>query len=58
MLESDRYFDSQPDQKALALQLYASVKHLPILSPHGHVNPALFSQPVSAGLVPTGWRDC
>ena len=45
MLPEDRYFDPQPDQKALAQQLYAIVRDMPILSPHGHVDPMLFSQP-------------
>jgi len=45
MLPEDRYFDPQPDQKFLAQQLYAIVRDMPILSPHGHVDPALFSQP-------------
>ena len=44
MLRQDRYFDPQPDQKALAMQLYSQVREMPIISPHGHVDPALFSQ--------------
>jgi glucuronate isomerase len=44
MLSKDRYFDPNPDQKALAIRLYELVRSLPIVSPHGHVDPAIFSQ--------------
>ena len=43
MLTSDRFFDPNPAQKAAALELYALISDLPIVSPHGHVDPALFS---------------
>ena len=45
MLSPDRLFDPEPQQKAIALDLYAGIKDLPIVSPHGHVDPALFSTP-------------
>lgn len=45
MLSPDRFFDPEPQQKAIALDLYAGIKDLPIVSPHGHVDPALFSTP-------------
>ena len=45
MLQPDRFFDPDPHQKAIALALYARIKDLPIVSPHGHVDPALFSTP-------------
>jgi glucuronate isomerase len=41
----DRYFDPDPQQKAAALDLYALIQHLPIVSPHGHVDPRLFATP-------------
>ncbi len=41
----DRYFDPEPTQKQIALELYASVAGLPLICPHGHVNPRLFSEP-------------
>lgn len=44
-LDPDRFFDLQPAQRALARELYASVAALPIISPHGHVDPALFVDP-------------
>jgi glucuronate isomerase len=45
MLAPDRLFDPDPAQKAAALELYALARDLPIISPHGHVDPALFSDP-------------
>jgi glucuronate isomerase len=44
-LSPDRCFDSDPAQRKLAHQIYATVKDLPIVSPHGHVPPALLSDP-------------
>jgi glucuronate isomerase len=44
-LAQDRLFDPEPVQKAAALELYALVQDLPIVSPHGHVDPSLFSDP-------------
>lgn len=42
MLSPDRYFDPNPQQRQAALDLYSMVKDLPIVSPHGHVDPTLF----------------
>ncbi len=44
-LPEDRYFDPNPQQKAVALRLYHSVKDLPLLCPHGHVDPRMFADP-------------
>ena len=41
-MRQDRFFSPDPAQKALALNLYEQVKDLPIVSPHGHVDPKLF----------------
>jgi glucuronate isomerase len=41
-LDPDRYFDPEPGQRAIARQLYQNVASLPIISPHGHVDPNLF----------------
>ena len=41
----DRYFSIDPAQKAAARDLYASVKDLPLICPHGHVDPRLFADP-------------
>lgn len=44
-LPQDRYFDPDPAQKQLALALYRSLADLPLVCPHGHVDPRLFSDP-------------
>jgi glucuronate isomerase len=44
-LDPDRCFDSDPARRAIARDLYTRVKDLPIISPHGHVDPALLSNP-------------
>jgi glucuronate isomerase len=44
MLADDRYFDPNPTHKKLAMGLYELVRDAPIISPHGHVDPGLFSQ--------------
>lgn len=43
MLQDDRYFDPEPSQKKAAIGLYDMVRDAPIVSPHGHVNPAIFA---------------
>lgn len=45
ILPEDRLFSPEPRQKSAALELYHQVRDLPIYSPHGHVSPALFSDP-------------
>lgn len=42
-LPDDRYFDPNPQQKEIAQRLYASVADLPLVCPHGHVDPRLFA---------------
>jgi glucuronate isomerase len=42
-LPEDRYFDPDPAQRRFAMELYKSVAHLPIISPHGHVDPRLLA---------------
>jgi glucuronate isomerase len=39
----DRLFPSDPTVRAIAQRLYAVVRDLPILSPHGHTDPSWFS---------------
>ncbi|MBN2004912.1 MAG: glucuronate isomerase [Anaerolineae bacterium] len=41
-LHPDRFFDPDPAQRAVAHDLYTSVAALPLVCPHGHVNPHLF----------------
>jgi glucuronate isomerase len=40
ILHEDRLFSSDPVQRAIARRLYAEVAALPIVSPHGHTDPA------------------
>ncbi len=41
-LHKDRFFDPSPAVRSIARTLYESVRNLPIVSPHGHVDPRLF----------------
>lgn len=45
ILSPERCFDPDPSQRSLARELYISVEELPIVSPHGHVDPALLADP-------------
>jgi glucuronate isomerase len=42
-LPADRYFDPDPTQRRIARELYESVADLPLICPHGHVDPGLFA---------------
>jgi glucuronate isomerase len=42
-LDPDRYFDPDPTQRSMARELYTEIAGLPIVSPHGHVDPKLFA---------------
>ena len=42
-LPEDRYFNPDPAQKRIAMELYQSVAKLPLVCPHGHVDPRLFA---------------
>lgn len=48
-LHEDRLFPSDPAQRAVARRLYAEVKDLPIVSPHGHTDPAWFAEDAPFG---------
>jgi len=41
-LPAERYFDPNPPQRRVAQELYESVADLPLVCPHGHVDPRLF----------------
>jgi len=41
----DRFFPADPTTRSLARRLYEPVASLPIISPHGHVDPRLFADP-------------
>ena len=42
-LHPDRLFPPDPTVRAIARELYASVRRLPIISPHGHTDPSWFA---------------
>lgn len=42
-LSPNRYFDPDPTQRAIAHTLYGSVADLPLVCPHGHVDPQLLA---------------
>src|SRR6185437_11932655 len=42
-LHPDRLFPAEPGVRAIARSLYAHVRDLPIVSPHGHTDPAWFA---------------
>lgn len=44
-LPDDRYFGPDARQKEVAQELYHSVANLPLICPHGHVDPRLFADP-------------
>lgn len=46
-LSPDRYFDPEPSRRSVARQLHELVRNLPIVAPHGHVNPALLANPAA-----------
>jgi glucuronate isomerase len=43
VLHPDRLFPSDPATRSIARDLYDSVRSLPIVSPHGHTDPAWFA---------------
>lgn len=44
-MNPDRFFSPDPTTRSLARELYEPVASLPIVSPHGHVDPNLFADP-------------
>ena len=45
ILDPDRYFSPDPSTRAVARDLYETVAKLPLVCPHGHVDPRLFAEP-------------
>ncbi|OLP62014.1 glucuronate isomerase [Xaviernesmea oryzae] len=43
-LDPDRLFPSEQTTRAIARQLFSTVEHLPIVSPHGHTEPAWYAE--------------
>ncbi len=41
----DRYFSPDPAQKKIAQELYTRAAKLPLICPHGHVDPRMFADP-------------
>lgn len=58
MLHPDRLFPADPSTRAICRRLYAGVKDLPLISPHGHTDPrwyaenAAFPDPAQLFVVP------
>ena len=58
VLHEDRFFDSDPTRRRIARELYSEVKDLPIVGPHGHVDPSIlalntpFPEPATLIVVP------
>jgi glucuronate isomerase len=45
MLHADRLFSPDPAQREIARALYTQIKDLPLVCPHGHVDPRIFADP-------------
>lgn len=43
-MNPDRFFDADENIRKIARELYAAVRDLPLISPHGHVDPQLFAE--------------
>jgi glucuronate isomerase len=43
-LDPERYFPPDPQVRTIAVRLFGAVEALPIISPHGHTDPAWFSR--------------
>jgi len=43
-LNDDRFFDPDKNVREIARTIYSKTRELPIISPHGNVDPALFSE--------------
>ena len=44
VLHADRYFDADPGVRHIARELYAGTRELPIIAPHGHVDPQILAE--------------
>ncbi|HEX5870587.1 MAG TPA: glucuronate isomerase [Longimicrobium sp.] len=58
MLHEDRFFDPDPSVRSIARALYDETRGLPLICPHGHVDPALlaadapFPEPTALLIIP------
>lgn len=48
-LDPNRLFPAEANQRGIAQRLYAEIKDLPIISPHGHTDPRWFAENQSFG---------
>ena len=44
LLDDDRLFDAEPRARAIARELYAGIRDLPLVSPHGHTDPRWYAE--------------
>src|SRR5687767_10520266 len=44
VLSEDRYFDSDPGVRSIARELYEEIRSLPLVCPHGHVDPRILAE--------------
>ena len=44
LLDKDRLFPVEPRTRGLAREIYDGIRDLPIISPHGHVDPSWFAE--------------
>jgi glucuronate isomerase len=44
-MEQTRYFNADPSERSVAMQLYEQVAGSPLICPHGHVDPRVFADP-------------
>jgi glucuronate isomerase len=44
LIHEDRLFPAEPGTRKIARELYAHIRHLPIVSPHGHTQAAWFAK--------------
>jgi glucuronate isomerase len=44
LIDEDRLLPAEPNARAIARRLYAGVKDLPIISPHGHTDPRWYAE--------------
>jgi glucuronate isomerase len=42
-LDPERFFPAEPNVRRIAVELFSAVERLPIVSPHGHTDPAWFA---------------
>ena len=58
-LDPQRFFPADPAQRKIAAELFGTVEKLPIISPHGHTDPAWFAydQPFEDAVSLLLWPD-